>query len=574
MNPFTAAVDTQQRSIEATAEYLEKVPKLAEQVERVADIEVGLTPNEVVYEENKLELLHYTPEMAGIEPETRQDVPILIVYALINKPYILDLQPDRSVIRRLLEGGFDVYLIDWGEPSRLDAHLTLEDYVRRYTDNCVDVVAERSGQESINLLGYCMGGTMGVMYAALFPEKVRNLGLMAAGLCFDGTGGVLELWGEAEYYDAEQVADAFGNIPADFLDIGFALMDPVSNLVSKYLRLYENVEDDEFVENFARMERWLDEGIDVAGETYTEFIEDIYQDNKLARNEYYLGDTHVDLGEIGMPIVQVIGHYDHLIPPESSTEFNDLVPSDDVTTFEARSGHIGLSVSSKSHDELWPNVAAWFAERSQPEADAEGEHEGEEEAEHDVDAEPSEETVDTEAEESTEPTGGEVHETEHPEAEPEPEAAETETIETEDAETEVAETGAPETEAVEPEPEEAESAEVETTEPEPDEHDTAEGADEAVDTEGAEAPAEMDAEELDEAVEETADTDQSTFESPNALESVYGIGPRYAEQLRDAGVESIEALAAADADELSDDLDVSTDRIQEWIESAADHDET
>ncbi len=369
MNPFTAAVDTQQRTLEATSEYLEKVPTLAEQVERVADIEVGLTPNEVVYEENKLELLHYTPEMAGIEPETRQDVPILIVYALINKPYILDLQPDRSVVRRLLEAGFEVYLIDWGEPSRLDASLTLEDYVTRYTDNCVDVVRERSGQESINLLGYCMGGTMGVMYAALFPEKVKNLGLMAAGLCFDDTGGVLELWGEEEYYDAEQVADTFGNIPAEFLDIGFALMDPVSNYVSKYLRLYDNVEDDEFVENFARMERWLDEGIDVAGETYKEFIEDIYQDNKLAHNEFYLGDTHVDLGEIEMPIVQVVGHYDHLIPPESSTEFNDLVPSDDVTTFDARTGHIGLSVSSSSHDELWPSVADWFAERSTQDAE-------------------------------------------------------------------------------------------------------------------------------------------------------------------------------------------------------------
>jgi len=528
MNPFTAAVDTQQRSIEATTDYLQKLPKLAEQVDRVADIEVGLTPNEVVYEENKLELLHYTPEMAGIEPETRQDVPILIVYALINKPYILDLQPDRSVIRRLLEGGFDVYLIDWGEPSRLDAHLTIEDYVRRYTDNCVDVVAERSGQESINLLGYCMGGTMSVMYAALFPEKVRNLGLMAAGLCFDGTGGVLELWGEEEYYDAEQVADAFGNIPADFLDIGFALMDPVSNYVSKYLRLYENVDDDAFVENFARMERWLDEGIDVAGETYAEFIEDIYQDNKLARNEFYLGDTHVDLAEIEMPIVQVIGHYDHLIPPESSTRFNDLVPGD-VTTFEARSGHIGLSVSSKSHDELWPNVAAWFAERSQPEVDEEAEHETGEEAEHDT-------------EESTEPTDGEVHETEHPEADPEPE--------------------------------EVESEDADSIEPESDEHHTAEEAAEAVDTEPGDEAAEMETEELDEAVEETADTDQSTFESPDALESVYGIGPRYAEQLRDVGIESIDALAAADADELSDDLDVSTDRIREWIESAADHDET
>jgi len=403
MNPLTATLDAQQRGFEATTEFLEKTPKLAEQMERVSDIDVGMTPSEVVYEENKLQLLHYKPEEAGIEPETTHDVPILIVYALINKPYILDLQPDRSVVRRLLEAGFDVYLIDWGEPSRLDSSLTLDDYVTRYTDNCVDVVRERSGQESINLFGYCMGGTMSVMYASLFPEKVRNLGLMAAGLCFDDTGGVLELWGEEEFYDPEQVTDTFGNVPADYLDIGFALMDPISNYVTKYLRLYDNVDDDEFVENFARMERWLDEGIDVAGKTYQQFIEDIYQDNKLARNEFYLGDKHVDLNEIEMPIVQVVGHYDHLIPRESSTQFNDLVASDDVTTLDQRTGHIGLSVSSSSHEDLWPHVAEWFAERSNP--DPEGEAETEPEA--DTEAE----TVDTETEsepDDTESTGSEA----------------------------------------------------------------------------------------------------------------------------------------------------------------------
>ncbi|MFD1642901.1 class III poly(R)-hydroxyalkanoic acid synthase subunit PhaC [Halohasta litorea] len=516
MNPFSAAVDTQQRSLTATAEYLEKLPTLAEQVERVSDIEVGLTPNEVVYEENKLELLHYTPEMAGIDPETRQDVPILIVYALINKPYILDLQPDRSVVRRLLEAGFDVYLIDWGEPSRLDASLTLEDYVTRYTDNCVDVVRERSGQESINLLGYCMGGTMGVMYAALFPEKVRNLGLMAAGLCFDGTGGVLELWGEDEYYDAQQVSDTFGNVPAEFLDIGFALMDPVSNYVSKYLRLYDNVEDDEFVENFARMERWLDEGIDVAGETYREFIEDIYQDNKLARNEFHLGEEHVDLAAIEMPIVQVVGHYDHLIPPESSTEFNDLVPSDDVTTFDARTGHIGLSVSSSSHDELWPSVADWFAERSQPEADDEAGHD---EAEHD------ETRHDSEAADETASTGSDA-------------------------------------EVREAEPEEA------TEKPETDDEPAV----------GDEAPEETLDEEPEASEEAPTDDEDETSESTfsrgiggDQLQSIRGIGPHYAEQLRGAGIDSVAALVEADAEALSEQVTPSAEQVQEWIDNATDH---
>ena len=358
-NPFSFALNVQRDLLNSAVNTVEKGSIAGEQLDRIESVEVGETPSEVVYEENKLELLHYEPIT-----DEQHDVPILIVYALINKPFILDLQPDRSVVRRLLEAGHDVYLIDWNEPSRLDQHLTIDDYVNRYVDNCVDVVRERSGQESINVLGYCMGGTMTAMYTALHGEKVRTLGLMAAGLCFDDTGGVLELWGDDEYYDAEDVVDVYGNVPAEMLDVGFALMDPVANYVSKYVRLYDNLENDDFVENFARMERWLGEGIDLAGETYIQFLEDIYQDNKLYNNELSLGGEHVDVTEIDVPLLQIVGEYDHLIPSETSKPFTDVVASQDTETIEYPTGHIGLSVSGSSHRDVWPRVAEWFLEKS------------------------------------------------------------------------------------------------------------------------------------------------------------------------------------------------------------------
>ena len=375
-NPFTAALDAQRRSFEAAADTVEKVEMGPEQLAEMASVDVGQTPSDVVYSENKLELLHYEPLT-----DEQHDVPILVIYALINKPFILDLQPDRSVIRRLLEAGFDVYMIDWNEPSRLDQHLTLEDYVDRYIENCVDEVRERSGQDSINVLGYCMGGTMSVMYAALHPEKVRNLGLMAAGLCFDDTGGVLELWGDDEYFSPDGLTETYGNAPAEMLDVGFALMDPVANYVSKYVRLYDNLEDDDFVENFGRMERWLSEGIDVAGNTFAQFVTDIYQDNKLYNNELYLGDKHVDIGNIDMPILQITGEYDHLIPSDTSKPFNEVVASDDTSVIEYPTGHIGLSVSGSSHENVWPEVCEWYAERSQPAEDVEIETGGADESE-------------------------------------------------------------------------------------------------------------------------------------------------------------------------------------------------
>ena len=366
MNPFTLISDMQRQQWEQAADIMERGTALPEQTERMMDVEVGQTPCEEVYSENKLTLNHYEPTT-----DEQHDVPILIVYALINRPYILDLQPDRSVVKTLLNEGFDVYLIDWGEPSKLDAHLTLHDYVDRYIDNCVDVVRERSGEDAINILGYCMGGTMSAMYASLHPEKVRNLGLMAAGLCFDGEGGVLEQWGDEEYYSPEAITETVGNVPSEFLDVGFALMDPVDNFVTKYVRLFDNIENDEMVENFARMEKWIGDGIDVAGETYRQFIGDIYQDNKLAENELYLGDEHVDLNDIDMPVLQIVGEYDHLIPPEASKPFNDVIASDDTSIIEFPTGHIGLSVSSMPHTKLWPEVSKWYAERSVNQANLE-----------------------------------------------------------------------------------------------------------------------------------------------------------------------------------------------------------
>ncbi|MFB6218411.1 MAG: class III poly(R)-hydroxyalkanoic acid synthase subunit PhaC [Halobacteriaceae archaeon] len=357
MNAFP--IDAHRMAVEEATKLLERSAESGERAERMATVEVGPTDSEVVYTENKLELHHYP---ARGEP---RGTPILLVYALINRPYILDLQADRSVVRRLTERGFDVYLIDWGEPSLLDAHLTLEDYVLRYLDSCLDAVREREGVDAVHVLGYCMGGTMSAMYAALAPEKVRTLALMAAGLCFAGDGGVLELWG-GEHYDPESVVEAYPVVPAEFFEVGFDLMDPVANTVSKYVRLYENADDEDFLENFARMERWLADGIDMAGDTYRQFIEEVYQDNALARGEMELGGRPVELERIDMPVLQIVGQYDHLVPPEASTPFNDLVGSDDTEVIEARTGHIGLSVSSSSHEEggLWDQVADWLAERS------------------------------------------------------------------------------------------------------------------------------------------------------------------------------------------------------------------
>ncbi|RKD97636.1 class III poly(R)-hydroxyalkanoic acid synthase subunit PhaC [Halopiger aswanensis] len=528
-NPYATVLDIQRQAWEATADLAEKSRVAPDRTETIENIEVGQTPSEVVYEENKLELLHYESQT-----EEQHDVPILIVYALINKPYILDLQPNRSVVRRLLEAGFDVYLIDWGEPSKLDRSLGLDDYVNRYIDNCVDVVRDRSGQDAINVLGYCMGGTMSAMYAALYPEKVRNLGLMAAGLCFAGEGGVLELWGAEDYYDPETVTETFDNVPADFLDTGFALMDPVANNVTKYVRFYDNVEDEDFVENFARMERWLDEGIDVAGKAYEEFIRDIYQENKLYANELELGGERVDLANIDMPVLQIVAEYDHLIPPGASKPFNEAIPAEDTEIMEFATGHIGMSVSSRSHDELWPDVCEWFEERS---------------------------------------NGTEVEsEPETPEPE-EKDAALAEDVEGDESGPDDLSDGGVDVESGT----DADATEIdiddETSEfhgeDRSDEEIAARSEDDVQDEPAAPGEMTVDEDVAEDITDEELDSESAIEDETDDLTELSGVGQAYADQLAAAGIETFDQLADADAAELAAETGLSPSRVEDWIEQAA-----
>lgn len=341
-----------------------RITKAAELLLNPPKVEVGTAQSEVVFQDGKMKLLHYLPTV----PETHE-VPLLIIYALINKPYILDLQPDRSVIRRLLSEGFDVYLVDWGSPTEVDRYLTLDDYINWYINDAVEVIRNRHNLDSISILGYCMGGTLSVMFTAIYPEKVKNLVLMAAPLDFEADQGLLKLWSKEEYFDPDKLVDTIGNVPGEFLNFGYLLLDPVNNLYTKYLKFIDKVDNDEFVKMFFRMEKWINDGIPVAGEAFREFITKCYQKNQLVKSQLRLNGHRVDLSRINMPLLSLVAQYDHLVPPESSMSFNDLVSSKDKEMIVFPTGHIGLSVSSATHAKFWPKVAEWLKKRSKVEKD-------------------------------------------------------------------------------------------------------------------------------------------------------------------------------------------------------------
>jgi len=188
---------------------------------------------------------------------------------------------------------------------------------------------------------------------------------MAAPIDFDNEESLLNVWAKPEYFNVDKVVDTMGNIPPEFLNGGYMFLDPVGNVFTKYIKLVENVDNDAFVRMFLRMEKWVNDGIPLAGETFREFLKNGYQQNLLIKNKWKLNGQTVNLKNITMPVLNIIGTYDHLVPPVSSKPLLAHVGSKDKLELIMPTGHIGLSVSSKSHRELWPKAVEWLEPRSQ-----------------------------------------------------------------------------------------------------------------------------------------------------------------------------------------------------------------
>ena len=321
------------------------------------DVAVDNSAKTEVFREDKVRLFHYEPL---VEQTCR--VPLLISYALVNRYYMMDLQSDRSLIGNLLRGGLDIYIIDWGYPTKMDQFLTMEDYIQGYLGNCVDFVRKETGHDTINLLGVCQGGTFSTIYTALNPDKIKNLVCMVAPIDFRSEDGLLNIW--AQDLDVDSLVDTYGVVPGSFMNYGFLMLKPFQLIIDKYVSMLDIMHNREALSNFVRMEKWIFDSPGPAGETIRKFVKDLYQGNKLIKGELEIGGERVDLKTLTCPLLNIFGTKDHLVPPECSRPLTDLVGSVDTETMELPIGHIGMYVSSKSQQVLAPRIVSWLTERS------------------------------------------------------------------------------------------------------------------------------------------------------------------------------------------------------------------
>lgn len=342
--------------LEEVGETGEKVLEGARTLGNIEQLDIATAPKEAVYQTEDVTLYHYYRET-----EAQVKTPVLLCYALVNRPDMLDLQPDRSLIRKLLEKGLDIYLIDWGYPTKADRYRTMDDYINWFMDDMVDHIRKSHDINSINLAGICQGGTFSTIYSALHPEKINNLITFVTPIDFSNDDGLLNKW--VRDMDVDRVVDSFGGmVPGSFMNFGFALINPMID-AHKMVGIYNDQDDHAKMMNFMRMEKWINDSPDQAGECFRQYLKDLYQENKLAKGELEVGGERVDLSNITMPLLNIYAKKDNLVPPASTKPLNDLVSSADSETYEFPGGHIGVFVGSKSQKDLGPTVANWLYDR-------------------------------------------------------------------------------------------------------------------------------------------------------------------------------------------------------------------
>lgn len=335
-----------------------KLQSSYETLKEISEIDVAHSQAVEIFAQDKLKLLYFS---GNKEIEKRCKTPLLITYALVNRWYMIDLEPKKSLLKTLNDLGLDVYVIDWGYPDPADRFNDLDDYINEYINNCVDQVRKHAQVEKTNILGICQGGTLSLCYTAIHGEKIKNLITMVTPVDFQTKTNLLSLL--ARSVDVDLAVSTYGNIPGEILNNAYSSLMPMRLGIQKNIGMPNQLYDKESALSFLRMEKWIYDSPDQAGEAFREFIKWFFQENRLIKNQLSIGEFPVRLANITQPVLNIYGAYDHLVPPEASIALGQYIGSNDYQEEEIRAGHIGVFVSGKSQAIVPTKINQWLLER-------------------------------------------------------------------------------------------------------------------------------------------------------------------------------------------------------------------
>lgn len=325
---------------------------------------IAQTAKEQVWALNKTKLYRYFPLAP---PEKRHKVPLLLVFALMNRPYILDLRPGHSFVEFMLREGYDVFLLDWGAPGTEDKDLKFDDYALDYLPRAIRKMKVVSGCDEFSMLGWCIGAILTTVYAAVFPDAgLRNLLLLTAPLDFSRKDAItFAQWTDERYFDVDKVLAMFGNMPAEMIEYGAKALKPVENYVGNYLRLWDNLDSPKVTESWHAMNTWVTDNIPMSGGAFRQLIVDLYRNDRLMSGTWMMRGEKVDVGRIKANLMTVIAGDDHITPPCQSESIMERVSSADKELYHIPGGHIGIMAGSAAAKKTWPHINKWLAARSE-----------------------------------------------------------------------------------------------------------------------------------------------------------------------------------------------------------------
>lgn len=319
---------------------------------------VGQSKKQAIWKKNKATLYRYESTS-----KKKYHVPILIVYALINKPYILDLSPDDSFIQALIKKGHDVFLLDWGTPGLEDKGMTFEHYLTYIQKSCKEVLRASQASE-LTLLGYCMGGVLTSLFTSLHPNvPVKNMILLTTPFDFSKSN-LFSLWLDDAHFKLDQTVDTLGLIPASLIDFGSKLLTPYDSFIGVYQNLYDRIQHEQPTEKWKLMQKWVNDGVPFPGEAFRQWIRDFYQENKLLHNQLTLGGKSVRLDAIHANLLVIAGEHDHIVSPDQVEPAMTMFSSKDKTFLTVPTGHISVVIGNKAKKHTIPAVLKWLDKRS------------------------------------------------------------------------------------------------------------------------------------------------------------------------------------------------------------------
>lgn len=315
------------------------------------------TPRQALWKRNKATLWYYPAQVK------KYHTPLYLVYSLVNQPTILDLMPNTSLIGALTKAGYEVYLIDFGIPRYEDRDMTIDDYVLKYIQPGARHALKHSNSDSITVIGFCLGGTLAAIYAAMTKEPIENLILFVTPVDFSyfPKFDLLHQAIKEERIDLSPLIDGLGIIPAAFINYGVRLItSPV--YISPYLSLLEKGHNQEYAHKWSLFNKWTKQHIAFPGAALKQIVNDLIIHNKLLTGKFKIGGEPARLQQISANLLVIASTNDELVPLEQALPMITLSGSKDKELIQLPNGHTGIASGAGLHT----NLFHWLSSRSHP----------------------------------------------------------------------------------------------------------------------------------------------------------------------------------------------------------------